>query len=70
MVCAAIETENSFDPEKVKRAMDAAQNYKGLLGALSISPTKHAAMAVEDMTLATLPSGRGPKSISVFRERV
>lgn len=70
MLRGAIETEKSFDPASVKRAMDSIQGYKGLLGTLSFSPTKHAAISIEDMTMATLLSGRDPKAMSLFRQRV
>ncbi|MBR0820200.1 ABC transporter substrate-binding protein [Bradyrhizobium liaoningense] len=69
LVRAAIEQEKSFEPEKVKRAMDATKDYKGLLGNLTFTPTNHAAISVEDMTMATLLSGRDPKAMSVFRKR-
>jgi ABC-type branched-subunit amino acid transport system substrate-binding protein len=66
---AAIESEKSFDPEKVKRAMDATRNYKGLLGDLNFTASNHAAISMEDMTMATLLSGRDPKAMAVFRKR-
>jgi branched-chain amino acid transport system substrate-binding protein len=69
MLRAAIESEKSFDPEKVKRAMDATRDYDGLLGKLNFTPTNHAAISIEDMTMATLLSGRDPKSLAVFRKR-
>lgn len=69
MVRAAIESEKSFEPEKVKRAMDETKDYKGLLGNLNFTPTKHAAISIEDMTMATLLSGRDPKAMAVFRKR-
>jgi branched-chain amino acid transport system substrate-binding protein len=66
---AAIESEKSFDPEKVKRAMDVTRNYKGLLGDLNFTTSNHAAISIEDMTMATLLSGRDPKAMAVFRKR-
>lgn len=69
MLRAAIESEKSFEPEKVKRAMDATKDYKGLLGTLNFTATKHAAISIEDMTMATLTSGRDPKAMAVFRKR-
>ena len=41
-------------PEKVKRAMDATKGYGRLLGTLNFTQTKHAAISVEDLTMATL----------------
>src|ERR1700744_1889805 len=69
LASAAIEQEKSFDPVKVKRAMDATKNYKGLLGNLNFTPTNHAAISTEDMTMATLLSARDPKAMNVFRKR-
>jgi ABC-type branched-subunit amino acid transport system substrate-binding protein len=69
MLRAAIEAEKSFDPEKVKRAMDATKEYNGLLGTLNFTATKHAAISIEDMTMATLLSGRDAKAMAVFRKR-
>ncbi|SDI16748.1 MULTISPECIES: ABC transporter substrate-binding protein [Bradyrhizobium] len=69
MLRAAIESEKSFDPEKVKRAMDATKNYNGLLGTLNFTATNHAAISIEDMTMATLLSGRDPTAMAVFRKR-
>jgi len=69
MLRAAIESEKSFEPEKVKRAMDATKDYKGLLGNLNFTPANHAAISIEDMTMATLLSGRDPKAMAVFRKR-
>jgi branched-chain amino acid transport system substrate-binding protein len=66
---AAVEAENSFDPEKVKRAIDATKGYDGLLGTLNFTETKHAAISIEDLTMATLLSGRDPKAMAVFRRR-
>jgi ABC-type branched-subunit amino acid transport system substrate-binding protein len=66
---AAIEQEKSLDPERVKRAMDATKDYKGLLGTLNFTETKHAAISIEDMTMATLLSGRDPKAMAAFRKR-
>lgn len=70
MLRAAIESEKSFDPEKVKRAMDATRNYQGLLGTLNFTATQHAAISIDDMTMASLLSGRDAKSMAVFRKRV
>jgi len=69
MLRAAIESEKSFDPEKVKRAMDATKDYNGLLGTLNFTATNHAAISIEDMTMATLLSGRDPTAMAVFRKR-
>jgi branched-chain amino acid transport system substrate-binding protein len=69
MLRAAIESEKFFDPEKVKRAMDATKDYNGLLGTLNFTAANHAAISIEDMTMATLLSGRDPTAMAVFRKR-
>lgn len=69
MLRVAIESEKSFDPEKVKRAMDVTKGYNGLLGTLNFTETKHAAISIEDLTMATLLSGRDPRAMAVFRKR-
>jgi branched-chain amino acid transport system substrate-binding protein len=69
MLRIAIEKEKSFDPGAVKRAMDSIEGYKGLLGTLSFSATRHAAISIADMTMATLLSGRDPLAMNLFRKR-
>jgi branched-chain amino acid transport system substrate-binding protein len=49
--------------------MDATKDYKGLLGTLNFTETRHAAISIEDMTMATLLSGRDPKAMAAFRKR-
>ena len=69
MLRIAIEQEKSFDAVAVKRAMDSIEGYKGLLGTLSFSAARHAAISIEDMTMATLLSGRDPAAMNLFRKR-
>jgi len=64
-----IEGEKSFDPDKVKRAMDNVKGYPGLLGPISFTPTNHTGIGAEEIALATLSSVRDPKAMGVFRER-
>jgi len=49
--------------------MDATKDYNGLLGTLNFTATNHAAISIEDMTMATLLSGRDPTAMAVFRKR-
>jgi hypothetical protein len=69
MLRIAIEQEKSFDAVAVKRAMDSIEGYRGLLGTLSFSAARHAAISIEDMTMATLLSGRDPAAMNLFRKR-
>ena len=64
-----IEGEKSFEPEKIKRALDNLKGFKGLLGPISFTPDNHTGIAIEDITLASVLSGKDPKSSGVFRER-
>jgi len=65
-----IEGEKSFEPEKVKRAMDNVKNYPGLLGPISFSPTNHTGIGPEEIAMGSLSSARDARSLGVFRERV
>jgi len=64
----AIESEKSFEPEKVKRALDNVKGYQGLLGTINFSPENHTAIGIDDIALASVASGKDPKSMGVFRE--
>ncbi|MBR0799623.1 ABC transporter substrate-binding protein [Bradyrhizobium jicamae] len=66
---AVIEQEKSFDSDTIKRALDNVKGFKGLLGTFNFSPTNHAGVSLEDITLASVASGRDPRSISALRER-
>jgi hypothetical protein len=62
-----IEGEKTFDVEKVKRALDNVRGYKGLLGTINFTPENHTAIAIEDIALASVASGKDPKGLGVFR---
>jgi ABC-type branched-subunit amino acid transport system substrate-binding protein len=64
-----IEGEKSFEPEKIKRALDNVKGYAGLLGTINFSPENHTAIGIDDIALASIASGKDPKSMGVFRER-
>ena len=64
----AIEGEKSFEPEKVKRALDSVKGYQGLLGTINFTPENHTAIGIDDIALASVASGKDPKSMGVFRE--
>jgi ABC-type branched-subunit amino acid transport system substrate-binding protein len=66
---AVVEQEKSFDSETLKRALDNVRGFKGLIGSFSFSSTNHAGVSLEDITLASVASGRNPKSVSALRER-
>jgi ABC-type branched-subunit amino acid transport system substrate-binding protein len=66
---AVIEQEKSFDSDTLKRALDNTRGFKGLIGSFSFSPENHAGVSLEDITLASVASGRNPKSVSALRER-
>jgi ABC-type branched-subunit amino acid transport system substrate-binding protein len=64
-----IEDEKTFDTAVIKRALDSVKGYKSMLGTVNLSPTNHSAISIEDMTMATITSGKDPKSLGPFRER-
>ena len=66
---AVIEQEKSFDSDALKRALDNVKGFKGLIGTFNFSATNHAGVSLEDITLASVASGRDPRSISALRER-
>ena len=64
----AIEGEKSFEPEKVKKALDSIKGYQGLLGTINFTPENHTAIAIDDIALASVASGKDPKAMGIFRE--
>jgi ABC-type branched-subunit amino acid transport system substrate-binding protein len=63
-----IEGEKSFEPEKVKKAMDNVKGYQGLLGTLNFTPDNHTAIGIDDIALASVSSGKDAKAMGIFRE--
>lgn len=66
---SVIEKEKSFDIEIVKRALDKVTNYNGLLGDMTFTKERHTAFAPDDIAMATVLSGRDPRSQGIFRKR-
>ncbi len=64
-----VESEKRFDTERIKKAFDATKNYDGMIGSISFSPENHCALTGDQMVMATLLSGKDPRSMHVFRER-
>ena len=64
-----IESEKSFDPDRIKRVLDNLKGHKGIIGTLSFTPTNHTAISAQDVVLASLVSAKDPKAQRVFRER-
>ena len=64
-----IEGEKSFDPDKIKRAMDNVKNYPGLVGPISFTKTNHTGIGPDEIVLATLSSVKDARAMGVFRER-
>lgn len=64
-----IEQEKSFEPDKLKRALDNTKNYPGLLGKMSFSATDHTGIGPDEIAMGTLLSVKDPRSLGVFRER-
>lgn len=64
-----VEAEKKFDTERVRQAFDAVKGYDGMIGRISFTPDNHCALTGDQMVMATLVSGRDPRSMGVFRER-
>lgn len=64
-----IESEKSFDPDKLKRALDNVKAYPGLLGPITFSKTNHTGIGPDEIVLATLSSVKDGRAMGVFRER-
>lgn len=67
----AIESANSFDTDKVRKAMNSIHSYDGLLGKISFSDSNHLAFADDQLTVAkpndlTDPKAHGFLPISVL----
>ena len=64
-----VESEKRFDTERIKKAFDATKNYDGMIGTIAFTPENHCALTGDQMVMATLLSGKDPRSMHVFRER-
>jgi branched-chain amino acid transport system substrate-binding protein len=66
---AAIEAENSFEPEAIKRGLDKLRGYKGLLGDISFTPENHSGIGVKDVVLVSVASGQDARAMGCLRAR-
>ncbi len=66
---AAIEAEKSFDVDAIKRRLDQTTGHKGLMGTFSFTAKNHAGLALDDIVLAAVASGRDQRAHGSFRER-
>lgn len=66
---AVVDSEKRFDTERIKKAFDGTRNYAGMIGSISFTPENHCALTGDQMVMATLLSGKDPRSMGVFRER-
>ncbi len=64
-----IEDAKSFEPGAIKRGLDNLRGYKGMLGTLNFSESNHTGIALEDVALASVASGRDQRAHGCFRER-
>lgn len=64
-----VDAEKRFDTERIKAAFDSVRNYDGMIGRINFSPDNHCALTGDQMVMATLLSGKDPRSMQVFRER-
>lgn len=63
------EQEKSLEIEKLRRALNNLRDYPALLGRLSFTETNHAGVPMSDLTLASVASGRDPRSTGAARLR-
>ena len=64
-----IEQEKSFDPVKIKRALDNVKGYEALVGKISFTPDNHTGLGPDELAMGTLISVKRQQSMGVFRER-
>ncbi|ODU07175.1 MAG: hypothetical protein ABS81_02425 [Pseudonocardia sp. SCN 72-86] len=64
-----VEDVGTFDPAKVKPALDAVKDYDGILGKISFSAQDHGGFATDEVALGVVASGKDPRSQGVFRLR-
>jgi len=64
-----IEQEKSFEPEKIKRALDNVKGYDALVGKISFTPTNHTGIGPEELAMGTLISVKRQQAMGLFRER-
>lgn len=64
-----IEQEKSFEPEKIKRALDNVKGYDALVGKISFTPENHTGLGADELAMGTLISVKRQQSMGLFRER-
>jgi ABC-type branched-subunit amino acid transport system substrate-binding protein len=64
-----IEQEKSFEPERIKRALDNVKGYDALVGKISFTPTNHTGLGPDELAMGTLISVKRQQAMGVFRER-
>jgi branched-chain amino acid transport system substrate-binding protein len=69
LLAKTIEAERSFDPEVIRRSLNATSGYAGLLGTYTFTPAKHSGLPLEALCMATVLSLRDPRAHWCFREQ-
>lgn len=64
-----IEQEKSFEPEKIKRALDNVKGYDALVGKISFTPENHTGLGADELAMGTLISVKRQQAMGLFRER-
>lgn len=66
-----VEQEKTFDPARIKTALDNVKNYQGIRCKISFTPENHCGVSVDELAIATVMSSKDPRSVnSVFRQRL
>ena len=64
-----IEQEKSFEPDRIKRALDNVKGYDALVGKLSFTPENHTGLGADELAMGTLISVKRQQAQGLFRER-
>lgn len=65
-----VNDEKRFDAELVKKAFDATKNHAGINGKVAFSAQNHCSADPKEVVMVSVLSGKDPKGMRVFRERV
>lgn len=65
-----VNDEKRFDTERIKKAFDATKNYPGMNGNIAFTPENHCAIDPDEVVMVSILSGKDPKAMRIFRERV
>jgi hypothetical protein len=62
--------QKGFDSERLKKGFDSIRNYAGMIGPVSFTPENHCALNADAIAMVSIASGKDPRSMGFFRERI